>query len=98
MSRMMVVDIETYSDIDIKKAGLYRYAESPAFDILLIGWCMDRGPVQLVDLTCDPDANGAGRNWLALQDFFRDFYAIDTVRYAYNAAFEHFCLNTWLRR
>ena len=98
MSRMMVVDIETYSDIDIKKAGLYRYAESPAFDILLIAWCMDRGPVQLVDLTCDPGAEGAGRNWLALQDFFRDFYAIDTVRYAYNAAFEHFCLNTWLRR
>ena len=98
MSRTMVVDIETYSDIDIKKAGLYRYAESPAFDILLIAWCVDRGPVRLVDLTMDPGANGSGANWQALQDFYHDLYDTDTTLYAYNAAFEHHCINTWLRR
>ena len=45
------VDIETYSDVDIKKAGLYKYAQSPAFEVLLIAWAVDDGPVQIVDLT-----------------------------------------------
>ena len=38
MSIHASVDIETYSNVDIKKAGLYKYAQSPAFDILLIAW------------------------------------------------------------
>lgn len=92
------VDIETYSDIDIKKAGLYKYAQSPAFDILLIAFAVDQGPVQIVDLTQDPGAEGSGANWQALQEFRRLWVADDVIFHAYNAAFEHYCLNTWARR
>lgn len=92
------VDIETYSDIDIKKAGLYKYAQSPAFEVLLIAFAVDQGPVQIVDLTQDPGANGSGANWQALQDFRRLWVADDVIFHAYNAAFEHYCLNTWAKR
>ncbi len=92
------IDIETFSDVDIKKAGLYKYAQSPAFDILLIAWAVDDGPVRIVDLTVDPGADGAGREFQNLMDFYHDLYAPDTVLHAYNAAFEHFCINVWLER
>lgn len=94
----MLVDIETYSDVDIKKAGLYKYAQSPAFDILLIAWAVDNGPVRIVDLTIDPGAEGAGREFQSLMDFYQDLYDPANVLHAYNAAFEHFCINTWLER
>ena len=92
------VDIETYSDVDIKKAGLYKYAQSPAFEILLIAWAVNDGPVRIVDLTVDPGAEGAGREYQALQDFLRVYNDRDTMLHAYNAAFEHTCLNEWARR
>ena len=78
------VDFETFSDVDIKKAGLYKYVESPAFDILLIAWAVDDKPVQLVDLTKgeDPDP------------FLRLVYSNDVELRSYNAAFEHATLNT----
>ena len=96
--RHVSVDIETYSDIDIKKAGLYKYAQSPAFDILLIAYAVDQGPVQIVDLTIDPGANGSGASWQALQDFLALLRANDCIFHAYNAAFEHYCINTWCQR
>jgi DNA polymerase len=92
------VDIETYSSVDIKKAGLYKYAQSPDFDILLIAFAVDDGPINVIDLTVDPGAEGAGRNWQLLQDFRRLWVDIDSVFHAYNAAFEHYCLNTWAAR
>lgn len=92
------VDIETYSDIDIKKAGLYKYAQSPAFEVLLIAFAVDAGPVRAVDLTQDPGVNGSGANWQALQDFRKLWVSGDVVFHAYNAAFEHYCLNTWAKR
>lgn len=98
MTHHLSVDIETYSDVDIKKAGLYKYAQSPAFDILLIAWAVDDGPVRIADLTIDPGAEGSSREYQNLMDFFHAFYDPDTVRHAYNAAFEHYCLNAWLRR
>ena len=45
----MSVDTETYSSIDLKKSGVYRYTEAPDFDILLIGYSIDGGPVQVID-------------------------------------------------
>lgn len=98
MTHRVSIDIETYSDVDLKKAGLYRYAQSPDFDILLIAWAVDDGPVRIVDLTLDPGAEGAGANYQALQDFYSDLYGYDRTLQAYNAAFEHYCINTWLRR
>ena len=98
MSIHASVDIETFSDVDIKKAGLYKYAQSPAFEILLIAWAVNDGPVRIVDLTVDPGAEGAGREYQALQDFLRVYNDRDTMLHAYNAAFEHTCLNEWARR
>jgi DNA polymerase len=92
------VDIETFSDVDIKKAGLYKYAQSPAFDILLIAFAVDQGPVRIVDLTTLPGSEHEGREWQALQDFRRLWVADDVIFHAYNAAFENYCLNTWARR
>ena len=92
------VDIETYSDVDIKKAGLYKYAQSPAFEVLLIAWAVDDGPVQIADLTTDPGANGSGAEYMKLQEFIKLWRADNVLWHAYNAAFEHTCLNEWARR
>ena len=45
------IDIETYSDVDIGKAGLYKYAQSPAFRVLLLAYSLDGASVQTIDLT-----------------------------------------------
>ena len=86
--RHVSVDIETYSDVDIKKAGLYKYAQSPAFEVLLIAWAVDDGPVRIVDLAQGDDP----------EPFLKIWKADDVLLHAYNAAFEHYCLNTWMRR
>ena len=92
------VDIETYSDVDIKKAGLYKYAQSPAFEVLLIAWAVDDGPVQILDLTTDPGANGSGAEWQKLQEWIQLWKADDVLWHSYNASFEHYCLNVWAAR
>ncbi len=47
----MSIDIETYSDVNLAKCGVYKYAESSAFEILLFGYAVDGGDVQVVDLS-----------------------------------------------
>ena len=86
--RHVSVDIETYSDVDIKKAGLYKYAQSPAFDILLIAYAVDAGPVRIIDLARGEDP----------APFLELLGANDCIFHAYNAAFEHYCINTWCQR
>lgn len=83
------IDLETYSDIDIKKCGAYKYAESDNFEILLFGVSVDNGPVTVYDLTTgDQIPNDI---LAALSD--------ETVtKWAYNAAFERVCLSNWLRK
>ncbi len=79
------IDIETYSDIDITKAGLYRYVESPVFEILLFAYSVDFGAVQVVDLTARetvPD------------EICQALDNPNIVKHAYNAVFEITCLNT----
>ena len=44
------IDIETFSDVDLSKAGVYRYSESEAFEVLLFAYAVDSGPVQVVDV------------------------------------------------
>ena len=81
------IDIETYSDVDLAKAGLYRYAQSPAFTILLFAYSLDGSPVSVLDL-----ASGE-----ALPDWISS--ALSDQRYlkhAYNAAFEWYCLSRFL--
>lgn len=101
---IMNVDIETYSDVDIKASGAYAYAESPAFEILLIAYKLDDGPVNVIDLTemflsygnhsCSKLISGIQKE--SLRENYRDFWdaLIDPeyVKTAYNANFERTCL------
>lgn len=85
----MSLDLETRSSIDITKAGVYKYAESPDFDILLFGVSVNGGPVAVYDLASGDKV--PEELIKALSD--------DTVtKWAYNASFERVTLSVWLRR
>ena len=84
------IDIETYSDVDIGKAGLYKYAQSPAFRVLLLAYSLDVEPVQVLDLT---ETGGCVPNWL-----FEALINEHIIKHAYNAAFEWYCLSRFFRR
>lgn len=78
------IDIETRSSVDISKAGAYKYAQSPDFEILLFAYRGDDDPLNVVDLKNGDELPC----WLilALED-------PDVIKHAYNAAFEWYCLN-----
>lgn len=79
----LFVDIETYSDVDLTKAGLYRYASSPAFRVLLLAYSLNGGPVQVVDV-----ASGVSIPEKIRHHLFDPY----VTKHAYNASFEWFCL------
>lgn len=84
----LTIDIETYSPIDLARRGVYKYAEHPDFSILLFGYAVDDGEVQVVDL-----AKGERipeEILLALTDPL-------VTKWAFNAAFERVCLSRYLR-
>ena len=86
--KTLSIDIETYSDVPLQKSGVYRYCESPSFEILLFGFSIDSGPVQVVDLACGEKIPADVLN--ALTD--------NTVtKWAFNASFERVCLSRCLR-
>ena len=85
--KTLSIDIETYSDVPLQKTGVYRYCESPEFEILLFAYSVDNAPVQVVDLACGekiPDEVLA-----ALEDE-------SVIKWAFNAAFERICLSRFL--
>lgn len=83
------IDIESFSDVDLSKGGVYKYSESPNFDILLFGYAMDGGEIQVVDLASGEEI--PPEVIAALVD--------DTViKWAFNSQFERVCLSVWLRR
>lgn len=84
MLRHLSIDIETKSSVDIGKAGLYRYAQSEDFEVLLFAYQMDDGEVELVDLA---QGEQIPEN---VQLMLKD---ATVVKHAYNAAFEWYCLN-----
>lgn len=85
----LFVDLETFSPVNLTKSGVYPYAENPDFDILLFGYSIDGGPVQVVDL-----ASGE-----ALPDEVVEALVDPGVtKWAFNAAFERVCLSAWLNR
>lgn len=85
----MSIDLETYSDIDIKKSGVYKYAESDNFEILLFAVSIDGGPVIVYDL-----ASGD-----KLSDNLIDVLVDNTViKWAFNATFERVCISYWLKK
>lgn len=83
------IDIETYSDIDLGACGVYRYTESPDFEILLFGYAINGGTVQVVDL--------AGGETLP-REVMAAFTDEHVTKWAFNASFERICLSAWLRR
>lgn len=95
MVRHLSVDIETYSEADIKRVGLYRYAEDPSFDILLIAYSVDGGPVSVIDLTQAEDPKKMRE---LICDFWTALSRSDVIVHAYNAVFEWWCLTTWAER
>lgn len=84
MLRHLSIDIETKSSVDIGKAGLYRYAQSEDFEVLLFAYQMDDGEVELVDLA---QGEQIPENVLLM---LKD---AAVVKHAYYAAFEWYCLN-----
>lgn len=85
-SKTLSVDIETYSSADLGKVGVYKYAQSPDFDVLLFGYAYDDGPVMLVDLTKDK-----------LPKFlWQDLLDATVLKTAFNAQFERVCLDAYL--
>ena len=82
------VDLETFSSVDLKKCGVYKYAESDDFEILLFGYSVDGSEVQVVDLAQGETIPEAVLS--ALTD--------ETVtKWAFNAQFERVCLSRYLR-
>ena len=85
---MISIDLETFSDVDIKKSGVYKYAESPNFKILLFGYSVDGSDVEVIDL-----ASGE-----TIPEWVIDAIVLDTVtKWAFNATFERICLSNYIR-
>ena len=83
------IDIESFSDVDLTKSGVYKYAESPNFEIQLFGYSVNDGPVQVVDL-----ARGEKIPDSILQALSDE----KVTKWAFNAMFERICLSVYLRR
>ena len=81
------IDLETYSDQPLAKTGVYRYVESPDFEILLFAYSVDGGPVQQIDLACGEKI--PSEILAALEDD-------KVIKWAFNANFERICLSRFL--
>lgn len=85
--KTLSIDIETYSSTNLAKAGVYRYVESPDFEILLFSYSIDSGNVQIVDL--DSGEKLPSDVLAALMDE-------TVIKWAFNANFERVCLSRFL--
>ena len=83
------IDIETFSDVDLRKCGVYRYTDSSNFDILLFAYSIDEGPVQLVDLVSGEEIP---------EEITEAILSEDTIKTAFNANFERVALMRYLSR
>lgn len=82
------IDIETYSDIDLTKAGLYKYVQSPAFEILLFAYSYDYEPVRIIDMAAGEQIP---------PQIIRDLRDPNVKKTAHNAAFEINCLSRFYK-
>lgn len=89
MTNHLNIDLETYSSVDLKKSGLYKYVQSADFQILLFAYSFNGDPVQIVDL-----AQGEQLPPKLLEAIVDP----DTVKHAYNAPFEWYCLSKFFQR
>jgi len=81
------IDLETFSDVDLAKCGLYKYAESPNFEILLFGYAVDGGEVHVVDLTQGEQIP---------EDVLSALTDDSVIKWGFNVAFERVCLSRYL--
>jgi len=81
------IDIETFSPEPLAKCGVYKYASSPEFEILLFGYSVDGGPVQVVDFTAGEELP---------QEVLDALTDPEVIKWAFNAQFERVCLSRWL--
>lgn len=84
---LLAIDIETYSDVDLTKCGVYAYSDSPQFEILLFAYAFDDEPTQIVDLACGEEL--PQRVLDALEDE-------SIIKTAFNAAFERTCISKYI--
>lgn len=86
--KTLAIDLETYSDVDLLKAGVYRYSEDASFRILLFAYSYDGEPAKIIDL-----AQGE----LVPEQIIRDLVDPSILKTAYNANFERTCLHRYCR-
>ena len=82
------IDIETYCEIDLRKSGVYRYAEDDSFEILLFAVSVNNRPVTVYDLTKEK----------LPQDILEALVNDNVIKWAFNASFERICLSNWLKK
>lgn len=82
------IDIETYSEVDLRKSGVYRYAEDPSFEILLLAVSIDNGPVRVYDLTMEE----------LPKEIIQALVDDTIIKWAFNASFERICLSNWMKK
>lgn len=87
--KSLSIDLETFSDVDLNKSGVYRYTESPAFEILLFGFARDDDPVTVLDLTAGDTVP---------EDVLDALTDENVIKWAFNASFERICLSAYLRK
>ena len=85
--RNLSIDIETYSDVALSKCGVYKYASSPAFEVLLFGYAADGGDVRVVDLACGEQIP---------EEVISALADTSVTKWAFNAMFERVCLSNFL--
>lgn len=89
MIKELSIDLETYSEIDIQKCGVYKYAESETFEILLFAYSVNNGLVNVVDLACGEEIP---------PEILKAITEPAVTKWAFNANFERICLSNWLHR
>ncbi len=89
MGRILGIDIETFSDVDLIKCGVYAYADSPAFEVLLFAYCFDGGETRVIDLAQGEVLPG---------DVVEAVFDNAVVKTAFNANFERTCLSKYFGR
>lgn len=83
------IDIETFSDVDLQKSGVYKYVESSLFEILLFGYSVNGGEVQVVDLVQGESIP---------TDILVALTDDNVIKWAFNAQFERICLSAYLQK
>lgn len=87
------IDIETYSSVDLQKCGVYKYVGADDFQVLMIAYALNDGPIQIIDLTSThAESIRAG----LMYDFYKYYFDDSIEKWAHNAAFERTCLNKFL--